>query len=69
MLPSVDVQCPYCGEWITVVVDDSAGQQDYIRGLPGVLPADPDRRGREAMTAKWTSPRAFRRTTSWHGAL
>jgi hypothetical protein len=30
MLPSVEVQCPYCGEWITVLVDDSAGEQDYI---------------------------------------
>lgn len=30
MLPSVDVQCPYCGEWITVLIDDSAGAQDYI---------------------------------------
>jgi hypothetical protein len=30
MLPSVEVQCPYCGEWIAVLVDDSAGEQDYI---------------------------------------
>jgi len=30
MLPSVDIQCPYCGELISVVVDDSAGAQRYI---------------------------------------
>lgn len=30
MLPSVDVQCPYCGETITLLVDDSAGDQRYI---------------------------------------
>lgn len=30
MLPTVDVQCPYCGETITLVIDDSAGAQNYI---------------------------------------
>jgi hypothetical protein len=30
MLPTADVQCPYCGETITVVIDDSAGEQRYI---------------------------------------
>lgn len=30
MLPSVDVQCPYCGETISLLVDDSAGAQRYI---------------------------------------
>jgi hypothetical protein len=30
MLPSVEVQCPYCGEAIDVFVDDSAGDQSYI---------------------------------------
>ena len=30
MLPGVDIQCPYCGEYITVFVDDSAGEQRYI---------------------------------------
>ena len=30
MLPSIDIQCPYCGETIDVVVDDSAGDQSYI---------------------------------------
>lgn len=29
-LPSADIECPYCGEVITVFVDDSAGDQDYI---------------------------------------
>lgn len=30
MLPTVEVQCPYCGESIELVVDDSAGDQRYI---------------------------------------
>jgi hypothetical protein len=30
MLPSADIACPYCGELITIVVDDSAGEQRYI---------------------------------------
>lgn len=30
MLPSIDIQCPYCGETIDVIVDDSAGDQAYI---------------------------------------
>lgn len=30
MLPSVDIQCPYCGEWIELLIDDSAGDQQYI---------------------------------------
>ena len=30
MLPSVDVTCPYCGEPLTLVVDDSAGTQSYV---------------------------------------
>ena len=30
MLPAIDLACPYCGEWITVFVDDSAGDQQYI---------------------------------------
>lgn len=29
MLPSVDIQCPYCGEWIELLIDDSAGAQRY----------------------------------------
>ncbi len=30
MLPTVDIYCPYCGEPITLVIDDSAGAQRYI---------------------------------------
>lgn len=29
MLSGVDVQCPYCGEWISLVADASAGSQRY----------------------------------------
>lgn len=29
-LPSADIACPYCGEIITIFVDDSAGEQDYV---------------------------------------
>ncbi len=30
MLPSLDIQCPYCGESIEILVDASAGDQRYI---------------------------------------
>ena len=30
MLDSQDVQCPYCGETITLVLDASAGPQRYV---------------------------------------
>lgn len=30
MLPLESIQCPYCGETIDVVIDDSVGQQQYI---------------------------------------
>jgi hypothetical protein len=30
MLPVVDIACPYCGETIALVIDDSAGAQRYI---------------------------------------
>jgi hypothetical protein len=30
MLPTVEVGCPYCGEVIELVIDDSAGAQRYI---------------------------------------
>lgn len=30
MLPAIDVTCPYCGERIEVLVDASAGDQQYI---------------------------------------
>lgn len=29
-LPSVEVACPYCGEAITLFVDDSVGGQVYV---------------------------------------
>ncbi|MGC1547980.1 MAG: CPXCG motif-containing cysteine-rich protein [Rhodanobacter sp.] len=30
MLTPVDIQCPYCGESIEILVDVSAGDQRYI---------------------------------------
>ena len=30
MLPSTTVHCPYCGEPIELLVDDSAGDQHYV---------------------------------------
>lgn len=30
MLPTVSVDCPYCGEPIELLIDDSAGDQRYI---------------------------------------
>ena len=30
MLPSQDIECPYCGEVITLALDPSAGAQRYI---------------------------------------
>ena len=27
---SIRIQCPYCGEWIEIVVEVAAGRQDYI---------------------------------------
>ena len=30
MLPSFEIQCPYCGESIEILVDDSVGEQRYI---------------------------------------
>lgn len=30
MLPAADIHCPYCGETMTVFIDDSAGEQEYI---------------------------------------
>jgi len=30
MLPVHDVECPYCGEVITLAVDASAGEQRYV---------------------------------------
>ncbi|MGV8931914.1 MAG: CPXCG motif-containing cysteine-rich protein [Luteimonas sp.] len=30
MLPVIAIACPYCGEWIDILIDDSAGEQQYI---------------------------------------
>ncbi|RZU99258.1 CPXCG motif-containing cysteine-rich protein [Spiribacter vilamensis] len=30
MIENVTIECPYCGEAFTTVVDYSAGDQDYI---------------------------------------
>lgn len=30
MLPTTQIDCPYCGESIELLVDDSAGDQQYI---------------------------------------
>lgn len=34
MLPGVNVQCPYCGETIELLVDDSIDRQHYIEDCP-----------------------------------
>lgn len=30
MLPSISIHCPYCGEPVDLLIDDSIEQQDYI---------------------------------------
>ena len=30
MLPSVQVQCPYCGELIDLVIDNSVPEEQYV---------------------------------------
>lgn len=30
MLPAVEIHCPYCGESIALLVDDSVGPQRYV---------------------------------------
>jgi hypothetical protein len=30
MLPAVDIACPYCGEQVWLLVDDSAGDASYV---------------------------------------
>jgi hypothetical protein len=27
---TVSIQCPYCGEWINIIIDESIEQQNYI---------------------------------------
>jgi hypothetical protein len=34
MLPSLRIHCPYCGEPIEILVDDSGGDQHYIEDCP-----------------------------------
>lgn len=34
MLPSASVQCPYCGEPIELLVDDSVDRQEYVEDCP-----------------------------------
>lgn len=34
MLPSVSVQCPYCGEPIELLVEDSIDRQNYVEDCP-----------------------------------
>jgi hypothetical protein len=50
MLSNFDVQCPYCGEWISLVADESAGSQRYIEDCqvccqPMVVALDVDQDG------------------------
>jgi len=30
MLPTTSIDCPYCGESIELVIDDSIDQQEYV---------------------------------------
>lgn len=30
ILPGKSIDCPYCGEQIELIVDDSAGEQQYV---------------------------------------
>jgi hypothetical protein len=45
-----DLACPYCGEWISVAVDTSAGEQSYTEDCqvccrPIVISVHPDGEG------------------------
>ena len=56
MLPSVDIQCPYCGERIDILVDDSAGGQRYVEDCqvccrPITITVDFDEDGDPSVTA------------------
>ena len=36
----IELQCPYCGEWVVVFVDPGGGvEQTYVEDCPDVLPA------------------------------
>ncbi len=54
MLEEVMISCPYCGEAFTVLVDCSAGDQQYIEDCqvccrPMVLAVHLDEQGRPAV--------------------
>ena len=36
------IDCPYCGENIELLIDDSIVEQDYYEGLFSLLPANSD---------------------------
>lgn len=57
MLSNVDVQCPYCGEWISLVADESAGSQRYTEDCqvccqPMVVIVDIDDDGSASMQVR-----------------
>jgi len=59
MLDLQDVECPYCGEVISLALDTSAGSQRYIedchvccRPITVVLEVDPDGTGRVQVRAQ-----------------
>ena len=56
-LPSADIACPYCGEIITLFVDDSAGEQDYVEDCqvccrPIEIRVEPDGEGVPAVSVR-----------------
>lgn len=34
MLPTIEVPCPYCGERIELMIDESGGVQRYVEDCP-----------------------------------
>ncbi len=34
MLPTIGVQCPYCGERVELMIDADDGQQRYVEDCP-----------------------------------
>jgi hypothetical protein len=34
MLPTIAVPCPYCGERVELMIDESVGMQHYIEDCP-----------------------------------
>ncbi|KRG69984.1 CPXCG motif-containing cysteine-rich protein [Pseudoxanthomonas dokdonensis] len=50
LLPSLDIQCPYCGEYQSISIEVSAGDQRYIEDCqiccrPMSIAADVDEDG------------------------